>query len=154
MIGSSDAQTKALIEWIEDCKNKRIEEEDICILARPNELVRAAADALQAKGYEVVVLKRRTADDRSKSGLRLGTMHRSKGLEFAAVAMVDVNDGIVPPRRALDVAADPAIRRSILDADKSLLHVSATRAKKRLFVSSSGMPSDIIAQPNLRAAAE
>jgi len=46
---------------------------------------------------------------------------------------------------ALDAAADPAIRRSVIDADKSLLHVSATRAKKRLFVSSSGNASELIA---------
>src|SRR5450759_225242 len=73
-----------------------------------------------------------------------GTMHRSKGLEFAAVGIVDLNDGLIPPRRALENAADPAIRRGVVDASKSLLHVSATRAKKRLFVSSSGVPSDLI----------
>ena len=28
MTGSSDTQMKALTEWIEDCKNERIEEED------------------------------------------------------------------------------------------------------------------------------
>jgi hypothetical protein len=49
MTGSSDAQMKALTEWIEDCKNERIEEEDTCILARTHDLVRSAADALHAK---------------------------------------------------------------------------------------------------------
>jgi len=81
-------------------------------------------------------------------------MHRSKGLEFAAVAIVDVNDGIIPPRKALDAAADPAIRRSVIDADKSLLHVSATRAKKRLFVSSSGNSSELIAHLGVSTAAK
>jgi superfamily I DNA/RNA helicase len=152
--GSSGAQLNALTDWIENCKNERIEEEDICILARTNDIVRGTADALRSKGYDVVVLQRRKADDRAKSGLRVGTMHRSKGLEFAAVGIVDVNDGIIPPRRVLDAAADPAIRRSVIDADKSLLHVSATRAKKRLFVSSSGNPSDLIAHLGASAAAE
>jgi len=58
---------------------------------------------------------------------------------------VDLNAGVVPQRRALDAAADPTIRRGVIDSDKSLLHVSATRAKKRHFVSSSGNPSDLIA---------
>jgi hypothetical protein len=55
---------------------------------------------------------------------------------------------------ARDAAADPAIRRSVIDADRSLLHVSATRAKKRLFVSSSGTPGDLIAHLGVSAAAE
>lgn len=152
--GSSGAQLNGLMKWIESCKDERIEEEDICILARTNHLVQGTAVALRSKAYDVVVLQPRKADDRTKSGLRLGTMHRSKGLEFAAVAIVDVNDAIIPPRKALDAAADPAIRRSVIDADKSLLHVSATRAKKRLFVSSSGNPSDLIAHLGESAAAE
>jgi superfamily I DNA/RNA helicase len=152
--GFSGMQLDALLNWVEDCKNDGIAEEDICVLARTNELVRTTADALRSKGYDVVILQRRTADDRTKSGLRAGTMHRSKGLEFAAVAMVDVNEGIVPPKRALDFAADLAMRRSVIEADKSLLHVSATRAKKKLFVSSSRTPSELIAHLGVTLAAE
>ena len=137
LAGSPERQLSSLIDWIEDCKNDRIEEEDICVLVVSNDLVRREAEALRAKGYDVVILQPRKADDRTKSGIRLGTMHRSKGLEFAAVGIVDLNDGLIPPRRALENAADPAIRRGVVDASKSLLHVSATRAKKRLFVSSS-----------------
>jgi superfamily I DNA/RNA helicase len=81
-------------------------------------------------------------------------MHRSKGLEFAAVGIVDLNDGLIPLRRALEDAADPAIRRGVVDASKSLLHVSATRAKKRLFVSSSGVPSDLISHLKATVTAE
>jgi superfamily I DNA/RNA helicase len=154
LAGSLERQLSSLIDWIEDCKNGRIEEEDICVLAVSNDLVRREAEALRAKGYHVVILQPRKADDRTTSGIRLGTMHRSKGLEFAAVGIVDLNDGLIPPRRALENAADPAIRRGVVDASKSLLHVSATRAKKRLFVSSSGVPSDLIVHLGTAAAAE
>jgi superfamily I DNA/RNA helicase len=145
LASSADQQLSSLIEWIEECKNEHIEEEDICVLAASNDLVKRESEALHAKGYDVVILQPRKADDRTKSGIRLGTMHRSKGLEFAAVAIVDLNDGVIPMRWALENAADPAIRRGVVDASKSLLHVSATRAKKRLFVSSSGTPSELIA---------
>lgn len=151
---SSGDQLKHLVEWIEDCKNQRIDEEDICVLARTNELVKNAADSLSSKGYDVVVLRRRVADDRSKAGIRLGTMHRSKGLEFAAVALVDVNDGVIPPKKVIADAADPAIRKGLMDSERALLHVSATRAKKRLLVASSGTPSEFVAQMDLTAAAE
>jgi hypothetical protein len=37
------------------------------------------------------------------------------------------------PKRLLEMAPDPVPRRSVVESDKSLLPVSATRAKKRLF---------------------
>ena len=71
-------------------------------------------------------------------------MHRAKGLEFVAVALVRINEDRVPPKWLLNAAPDAAIRRSIVDGEKSLIYVSATRAKKRLFVSSGGRPSELI----------
>ena len=65
-------------------------------------------------------------------------------MKFVAVALVRVNEDKVPPKRLLNAAPDAAIRRSIVDGEKSLIHVSATRAKKRLFVSSGGRPSELI----------
>ncbi|MBM1170204.1 UvrD-helicase domain-containing protein [Microvirga arabica] len=141
---SSEEEMTALIEWIERCKADGIEESEICVLARTNDLVTAAANGLKARGFKVNLLARKKADDRAKPGLRLGTMHRAKGLEFAAIAIVDVNDGVVPPRRILDAAPDAAIRRQVVEADKALLHVSATRAKTRLFVASSGDQSELL----------
>ncbi|MCX4194167.1 UvrD-helicase domain-containing protein [Methylobacterium organophilum] len=133
-----------LFAWIETCKAEGIDESEICVLARTNDLVRASADALKAKGYGVVMLQRRAPDDRAKPGIRACTMHRAKGLEFAAVALVEVNAGVLPPRWLLDTAPDAAVRRSIIDAERALLHVSATRAKKRLLILSTGTGSELL----------
>lgn len=141
---SSDDEMTALVEWIVRCKADGIEESEICVLARTNDLVTAAASGLKARGFKVNMLARKKADDRTKAGLRLGTMHRAKGLEFAAIAIVDVNDGVMPPRWLLDAAPDAAIRRQVIEADKALLHVSSTRAKKHLFVATSGDASDLL----------
>jgi superfamily I DNA/RNA helicase len=130
MAGSSERQLSSLIDWIEDCKNDRIEEEDICVLAVSNDLVRREAEALRSKGYDVVILQPRKADDRTKSGIRMGTMHRSKGLEFAAVGIVDLNDGLIPPRRALENASDPAIRRGVVDAS-NLFYMYRLQERRR-----------------------
>ncbi|KQO61815.1 UvrD-helicase domain-containing protein [Methylobacterium sp. Leaf88] len=141
---SSAAGMAELSTWIERCREQGIEDGEICVLARTNDLVRNAAEALRGRGHSVVTLARKTADDRSKPGVRVGTMHRAKGLEFAAIALVEVNDGIMPPKWLLDAAPDAAIRRAVVDADKALLHVSATRAKKRLLVLTSGTPSQLL----------
>ena len=71
-------------------------------------------------------------------------VHRAKGLAFAAVALVEVNAGVLPPRWLLDTAPDAAVRRSIIDAERALLHVSATRAKKRLLILSTGTGSELL----------
>ena len=141
---TSKVELEALAEWIESCKDERIDESDICVLARTRDDVGEIAEALRGRDLDVVVLQPRKADDRRKLGIRVGTMHRAKGLEFAAVALVRVNEDKVPPKRLLNAAPDAAIRRSIVDGEKSLIHVSATRAKKRLFVSSGGRPSELI----------
>jgi superfamily I DNA/RNA helicase len=142
---SSKSEFEALHEWIENCKDEGIDESDICVLARRNEDVKDVSETLRATSYGTVLLQSQKADDRTKSGIRVGTMHRSKGLEFGAIALVKVNLETVPPKWLVDQAPDTAIRRGIINAEKSLVHVSATRAKKRLFVSSSGAPSELIA---------
>ena len=69
-----------------------------------------------------------------------------------AIALVEVNEGVMPPRWLLDAAPDAAIRRSIVDAEKALLHVSATRAKKRLLILTTGTPSQLLPQAVREAA--
>jgi superfamily I DNA/RNA helicase len=141
---TSKAEMDDLAEWIESRKDEGIEESDVCVLARSKDDVAQVAEALRTRGYEAVVLQPRGRDDRKKRGIRLATMHRAKGLEFVAVAMVRINVDNVPPKWLLNEAPDAAIKRSIVDGERSLIHVAATRAKKRLFVSSSGHPSELI----------
>jgi superfamily I DNA/RNA helicase len=71
-------------------------------------------------------------------------MHRAKGLEFFAVAILFLSDDDFPPAAALKAAVDTADRADILDQYRSLLHVAATRAKKTLRVSWSGRPTPLI----------
>lgn len=153
---TSKSEMDELAEWIETCKDEHIEESDICVLARTKDDVADVAKELRARDFETVILQPRTADNRKKLGVRVSTMHRAKGLEFAAVAMVRVNDDNVPPKWLLKEAPDAAIKRSIIEGEKSLIHVSATRAKKHLFVSSSGHPSELIKHldPALQTPAE
>ncbi len=142
--GSQDEQMRKLVDWIAQSKEEGIEHAEVCVLVRTNDLVERTAKALREHDLQVALLRRKTPDDPTKPGIRVGTMHRAKGLEFAAIAIIEVNDGVVPPKRALDTAPDAAIRRGVIDAEKALLHVSATRAKRRLLIASAGVPSDLL----------
>ena len=149
-------EMNALTDWIEDCKDEGIDESDICVLPRLNTGLKDVGETLKEKGYKTVQIVPGEADNRAKTGIRLSTMHRSKGLEFAAVALVRVNEEFVPPKGLSEPGSDAAIRKSLLANEKSLIHVSATTAKRRLFVSSSGQPSELIAglEPAQREPAE
>ncbi len=60
-------------------------------------------------------------------GVRLMTTHRSKGLEFRAVAVVGLTQGAFPDYRALGDAEE-------IDAERRTFYVSVTRASRALFL--------------------
>jgi DNA helicase-2/ATP-dependent DNA helicase PcrA len=59
----------------------------------------------------------------------LMTLHTSKGLEFPAVFITGMEDGIFPHRRAFEEASE-------LEEERRLCYVGMTRAKDRLFLTS------------------
>ncbi|MBI2935903.1 MAG: UvrD-helicase domain-containing protein [Chloroflexi bacterium] len=65
--------------------------------------------------------------DESKEGLTLITLHQAKGLEFRAVFMVGMEDGLLPHSRSFD---DP----SQMEEERRLCYVGMTRAKDRLYL--------------------
>jgi DNA helicase-2/ATP-dependent DNA helicase PcrA len=62
-----------------------------------------------------------------KNSISLLSMHKSKGKEFEAVAVVHVHDGMIPH---FEDKNDPAK----IDESKRLLYVAVTRAKKLLML--------------------
>lgn len=88
--------------------------------------------ALKGAGIAGVQI-RRSADVGSPEAVRLATLHRVKGLEFACVWVAHVEglavSGVAPSTHDPDAA---------LERDRSLLYVACTRARDELVVSSSG----------------
>lgn len=71
-------------------------------------------------------------------------MHRVKGLEFDRMVIAGVNDGVVPLAVALDGAADPTAAAERDLAERSLLYVAATGAKREALITSHGTPSPFL----------
>ena len=61
----------------------------------------------------------------------LMTLHAAKGLEFPLVAMVGVEDGLIPHARAVGFSANP----DEMEEERRLAFVGITRAKKHLLMS-------------------
>ena len=115
-----------------------------CVAARTNKGVEKLNGLLQAEGFATRVINADESDDPSDPALRLATMHRVKGLEFDQVLLPGLTADQIPLRRILDGCPDPLSRELFEQQERSLLHVAATRARKRVVVSFSGRPSPFI----------
>ena len=73
--------------------------------------------------------------DASNSGtITLMTLHAAKGLEFDAVFLVGLEEGVLPHSRSFH-GNDEEKRRAALEEERRLLYVGITRARQRLFLS-------------------
>lgn len=63
-------------------------------------------------------------DIRKQSGIRLMTMHASKGLEFETVYLPDLNEGKIPSRQS--------VTPEEIEEERRMFYVAMTRAKKEL----------------------
>lgn len=113
---------------------------DHCLVARTKGMRDTYAKELTMRGIPIHVLDKK-ADDPAIPGLRLATVHRVKGLEFNAVFVAGVNEGVFPLEQVMKQAADDASREEREIKDRSLLYVAATRAKREVTVTSYGKPS-------------
>ncbi|MEO6207619.1 MAG: ATP-dependent DNA helicase UvrD2 [Candidatus Limnocylindrales bacterium] len=91
---------------------------------------RVRADAGVDAGAYVAELDRRRVAERAGSadGVNLLTYHRAKGLEWDAVALPGVEEGLLPIRQALD-------DEELLAEELRLLYVGITRARRHLAIS-------------------
>ena len=77
---------------------------------------------------QIALLSDTDSYDENAGAVSLMTLHAAKGLEFPAVLIVGVEDGLIPHRRSLD--SDDA-----LEEERRLLFVGITRAQQKLAVS-------------------
>jgi hypothetical protein len=118
-----------------------IEPHAIGVAARSSAVASQARDVLKAAGIKTLAL----ATLSSTSAVRVGTMHRMKGLEFQAVAVIGVEDSAVPASSALTPAEeDPIARQQDLQRERCVLFVACTRARDHLYVSWTGQPSPFL----------
>jgi len=124
--------------WLAD----GIEPHSIGVAARSGYLGKDARAVLDAAGVPVSS----TAATKTNA-VRVGTMHAMKGLEFRCVAVIGVEDGVIPARSAVTPPAeDPVAHEQDLQRERCLLFVACTRARDSLYLSYAGTPSPILNQ--------
>lgn len=136
--GSFAKETSAIADFI---KADTDAVSQTCLVTRRNKDLDQYEAALREKGIETYRVRRSEADDRSKPGLRLATMHRVKGLEFDRMVIARVNEGTVPLLKGDVESDDPGVREEAELRERALFYVACTRAKRALLITSGGTPS-------------
>jgi superfamily I DNA/RNA helicase len=138
---SRDQEFSLLTERIGSWLAAGIEPHAIGVAARSASLIREAREALKAARIPSVSLNGRG----SSKSVRAGTMHAMKGLEFQAVAVIGVEQGLVPdPAAVTPELEDRAAHTQDLQRERCVLFVACTRARDHLYVSATADPSDFL----------
>ncbi|HEV2689808.1 MAG TPA: 3'-5' exonuclease, partial [Bryobacteraceae bacterium] len=74
---------------------------------------------------------------RPKHCIQLLTIHKAKGREFEAVAVLDAHDGRLP-HFSISYVSDPALRQAKYEEARRLVYVAVTRSKRLLMFFTDG----------------
>ena len=140
---SVDKEYNALVEHIQKAIDSGMDPMEICVVARTSPMLKGYSAALANAGIRTYEIKRSKTDDRNMPGVRLATMHRVKGLEFTNMFIVGMNKNAMPMKSAI-ATSDPVSKAEAITAERCLLYVALTRAKKVDYVMASGEVSEFI----------
>ena len=133
--GGEDEEITWLAAQIDDLLQGGVAPESICVVACGRKQVARYQHGLERLDVATLLLDGR-ADDAGE-GVRLATMYRVKGLEFAHVFLAGANAAALP---AAAPGGDPLESLRL----RCLVHVAATRARDTLTVTSHGKASVLI----------
>lgn len=78
---------------------------------------------------DIALFTDRQATEEEEGGLKLMTVHASKGTEYPVVFIVSFNEEVFPSGRSIEEGLSSA-----MEEERRLLYVAMTRAKNRLFI--------------------
>jgi len=132
-----------LIAQIKQKLTDGVDPMEICVVLRTNQLLNAYNKAFQEAGIRTFEVKKGKSDDTQLPGVRISTMHRVKGLEFSYIYVAGLNK-VFMPLLTKAAESDPAAREEAIKAERCLMYVALTRAKKAAYISSYGEASEFI----------
>ncbi|GAB2628439.1 3'-5' exonuclease [Nocardioides ginkgobilobae] len=133
-----DEAAAVLTGWLDP--EAGISPESIGILVRDQRTSDRVTKGLEDRGIKVRQVTKSAAVAKDPQVM---TMHRAKGMEFSRVLIFGADSGMLPASYLLkDVAEED--REDVLQRERSLFYVAATRARDELVVLWEGDPSDFL----------
>ena len=129
---SADAEVTAVGAWLAARAKAGVAASELGVFVRSVEELDRARAAVAKAG-----LPRKVLDEPGDAGgscVSISTMHRAKGLEFRAVAVMACDDEIIPSQQRIEAVGDDADLQDVYDTERQLLYVALTRARDELLV--------------------
>jgi hypothetical protein len=128
--------------WIKARLSEGLEPEEIALFVRSESELDRAKTAIAQAGQQACELDERL---RTQAGqITLSTMHLAKGLEFRAVAVLAIDEEVIPDGSRIEAATDPMSIEEIYETERHLLYVACTRARDYLLMSCVGEGSEFL----------
>ena len=128
-------EIQALAAWLKHLSEEGFAAEQIAVVGRTRKILQQrAVVAIKRAGLAALEMK----DNAEGPGVRVATMHRVKGMEFRAVAVIGVEDGVVPNKTVLGRQETEADRKAAMALERQLLFVALSRPREKLWVSGVG----------------
>ncbi|MGU3292508.1 UvrD-helicase domain-containing protein [Williamsia sp. M5A3_1d] len=137
------AESAGIVERIQRWQAEGVKKADIAVFAYEKRHVDEVSDALHAAGVERAVVGPDTREEKLGDVVRVMTMHRAKGLEYRGVILSHLGARDFPPKRVARLTGEAKGRE--LKKLRSVLYVAGSRARERMAITSTGAPTDIIA---------
>lgn len=140
--GNPEEESQAVGEWLKSLIKEGYAAHELVIFVRSKDQLARATSAGDLSGipYQVLDDNMRTVTGR----MTIGTMHLAKGLEFRAVAVMAVDDEIIPLQERIESIADYADLEDVYETERHLLYVACTRARDRLLVTAVDPASEFL----------
>lgn len=140
----SDEEAEYIASTIEELLGNNMAVGEIAVVARYRLLLAPIAQSLRARG--ILCYERDSRGQQQDSGVRLLSIHESKGHEFRAVFVIGLVESVLPCVRP---EMDRAAGREELVLARRQLYVAMTRACERLWLTGSeGQPSRLLYEMN------
>lgn len=123
-------EVAAVAAWIQSMIQVGIDPQEVGLFVRSEAELPRAQQAAEAAG-----LSWREPSDAESGSLIAATMHRAKGLEFRAVAVMACDDEVIPDQDRIETVTDEADLTEVYDTERHLLYVAMTRARDYLMMS-------------------
>jgi DNA helicase II / ATP-dependent DNA helicase PcrA len=124
-------KTEEGIERIENIKELAVLASKYDKIFKEDEGIKNWEEAIEKLLEDTALASDQDSDKKEKDGVRLMTVHASKGLEFAYIFVTGLEEGLFPH----DKNYDDHVSSEEAEEERRLFYVAITRAKKKLFLS-------------------
>jgi len=140
-------EMEAVLERICGLINSGARPESICVAARTRRIMTSFQAHLSAFDLPNFEIQGEIGDFHGSPGVRISTLHRVKGLEFDHMLIVGASHDTIPLTRAMKAADDATEAEETETAERALLFVGLTRARRTCHVSGHGALSRFLVEP-------